>query len=85
MGVGERPAAQQCGGRRGQFNSVGQYSIFIQVADGSSTAVRVTDPRWDAQHTKWYPNGTELVVSVLQSFSTTKRGIAKLDVSAFVS
>jgi len=68
-----------------RFNSKGQYSIFIQVADGSSTAVRVTDPRWDAQHTKWYPNGTELVVSVLQSFSTTKRGIAKLDVSAFVS
>jgi Tol biopolymer transport system component len=68
-----------------RFNSKGQYSIFIQIADGSSTAVRVTDPRWDAQHTKWYPNGTELVVSVLQSFSTTKRGIAKLDVSAFVS
>jgi Tol biopolymer transport system component len=67
-----------------RFNSKGQYSIFIQIADGSSTAVRVTDPRWDAQHTKWYPNGTELVVSVLQSFSASKRGIAKLDVSAFV-
>lgn len=71
-----------------RFNSSGLYSIFIQIADGSSTAVRVTNPGWDAQHAKFYPNGTELVVTVLQTFggkSTSKRGIAKLDVSAFVN
>jgi Tol biopolymer transport system component len=68
-----------------RFNSKGLYSIFIQIADGSSAAVRVTDPRWDAQHAKFYPNGTELVVTVLQKFGGTNRGIAKLDVSAFVS
>jgi WD40-like Beta Propeller Repeat len=68
-----------------RFNSSGLYSIYIQVADGSQTAVQVTDPRWDAQHTKWYPNGTELVVSVLQKFGSKDRGIASLDVSAFVS
>jgi Tol biopolymer transport system component len=68
-----------------RFNSKGLYSIFIQIADGSSTAVRVTDPRWDAQHAKFYPSGTELVVTVLQKFGGTKRGIAKLDVSKFVS
>jgi Tol biopolymer transport system component len=68
-----------------RFNSSGLYSIFIQIADGSQTAVRVTDPRWDAQHTKWYPNGKELVVSILQKFGVVDRGIASLDVSAFVS
>lgn len=71
-----------------RFNSQGLYSIFIQIADGSQTAVRVTNPGWNAQHTKWYPNGTELVVSVLQTFgakANSNRGIAKLDVSAFVS
>ena len=67
-----------------RFNSKGLYSIFIQIADGSKTAVRVTDPRWQAQHAKWYPNGTELVVTVLQSFTSKNRGIAKLNVSAFV-
>ena len=68
-----------------RFNSSGLYSIFIQVADGSKPAVRVTDPRWNANHAKWYPNGTELVVTVLQSFAAIDRGIAKLDVSAFVA
>jgi hypothetical protein len=67
-----------------RFNTSGLYSIFIQIADGSTPAVRVTDPRWNANHAKWYPNGTELVVSVAQKFGDTKRGIAKLDVSAFV-
>lgn len=70
-----------------RFNSSGLYSIFIQIADGSQTAVRVTDPKWNANHAKWYRNGTELVVAVLQTKGSTNqnRGIAKLDVSAFVS
>lgn len=71
-----------------RYSSTGQYSIFIQIADGSQTAVRVTDPGWDAQHAKWYPNGTELVVTLLQTKGAalgSDRGIASLDVSAFVA
>jgi Tol biopolymer transport system component len=71
-----------------RHNASGLYSIFIQVADGSKPAVRVTDPGWNANHAKWYPNGTELVVTVLQTKGAkpaSDRGIAKLDVSAFVS
>jgi WD40-like Beta Propeller Repeat len=71
-----------------RFNSTGRYSIFMQIADGSQVAVRVTDPGWDAQHAKWYPNGTELVVTLLQTKGAalgSDRGIAKLDVSAFVA
>jgi Tol biopolymer transport system component len=66
-------------------NSSNLYSIYIQKADGSSPAVQVTDPRWNANHAKWYPNGTQLVVAVLQEFGAKDRGIASLDVSAFVS
>ena len=71
-----------------RYSSTGQYSIFIQIADGSQTAVRVTDPGWDAQHAKWYPNGTELVATLLQTKGAalgSNRGIASLDVSAFVA
>jgi WD40-like Beta Propeller Repeat len=71
-----------------RFNSSGYYSIFIQIADGSQTAVRVTDAGWNAQHAKWYPNGTELVATLLQTKGAalgSDRGIAKLDVSAFVA
>jgi hypothetical protein len=70
-----------------RFNSAGLYSIFIQPANGSTTAVRVTDPGWNANHAKWYPNGTELVVTVLQKKGAppkSDRGIAKLDVSTFI-
>jgi len=66
-------------------NSNNLYSIYIQKADGSTPAVQVTDQRWNANHAKWYPSGTELVVAVLQKFGAKNRGIAKLDVSAFVS
>jgi hypothetical protein len=66
-------------------NSKNLYSIYIQKADGSAPAVQVTDPRWNANHAKWYPNATALVVTVLQKFGVVDRGIASLDVSAFVS
>lgn len=69
-------------------NSKNQYSIYIQKADGSTPAVQVTDPGWNANHAKWYPNGTSLVVTVLQTKGAalgSDRGIASLDVSAFVS
>jgi WD40-like Beta Propeller Repeat len=71
-----------------RYSSTGYYSIFIQIADGSQTAVRVTDPGWDAQHAKWYPDGTELVATLLQTKGAalgSDRGIASLDVSAFVA
>jgi len=68
-------------------NSLGLAAIYIQKADGSSPAVQVTDPAWNGNHPKWYPSGTELVVAVLQTKGSKvqDRGIAKLDVSAFVA
>jgi WD40-like Beta Propeller Repeat len=71
-----------------RFNSSGYYSIVIQIADGSQVAVCVTDPGWDGQHAKWYPNGTQLVATLLQTRGAalgSGRGIASLDVSAYVT
>ena len=71
-----------------RFNATGRYSLFIQIADGSQVAVRVTDPGWDAQHAKWYPDGTQVVATLLQTKganTAADRGIAMLDVSAFVA
>jgi hypothetical protein len=57
--------------------------------------MQVLDIVWSGNHAKWFPSGTELVVSVLQVpgiFPPSpvlppiqpQRGIASLDVSAFV-
>ncbi|MDQ8727181.1 hypothetical protein [Bradyrhizobium sp. LHD-71] len=62
----------------------GLYAIFIQDSAGENPAVQVTDCKWNANHAKWFPCGTKLVVSVLQSPPNRPRGIASLDVSPFV-
>jgi hypothetical protein len=60
------------------------YAIFIQDAAGKSPAMQVTDIIWNANHAKWYPDGKQLIVSVVQEPRATARGIARLDVSSFV-
>ena len=70
-----------------------QYAIFIQTGSGSQPARQVTACRWNAQHAKWFPSAkasdpATLVVSVLRQpggpGTSGPRGIAALDVSAFV-
>ena len=71
------------------------YAIYIQDSAGASAPMQVLDTRWSGNHAKWFPSGTELVVSVLQvpgifpslpilPPNVPLRGIASLDVSAFV-
>jgi Tol biopolymer transport system component len=73
------------------------YAIYIQDSAGASAPMQVLDTGWSGNHAKWFPSGTELVVSVLQipgifwpsphpilPPAVLLRGIAKLDVSAFV-
>jgi len=62
-----------------------EYAIFIQDAAGKNPAVQVTDPKWNGQHPKWYPDGVTLVAAVSQQPGQRPFGIARLDVSAFVS
>jgi hypothetical protein len=62
------------------------YAIFIKNTNpfDLSPAMQVTSVEWNANHAKWYPDGKQLVVSVVQKPGETARGIACLDVSAFV-
>ncbi|MGA9866230.1 MAG: hypothetical protein WBQ75_07275 [Acetobacteraceae bacterium] len=60
------------------------YALFIQRARGDGPARQVTDVKWNANHAKFYPNGRYLVATLLQAPGAKRRGIAMLDVSAFV-
>lgn len=60
------------------------YALFIQNSSGQGPARQITDPKWNANHAKFYPDGRHLVATVLQSPGATRRGIAMLDISAFV-
>jgi hypothetical protein len=64
------------------------YAIFIQDSDGRKPAQQVTDCKWNVQHPKWFPPGTNggkatLIVAVAQA-SGGPFAIASLDVSGFV-
>jgi len=62
----------------------GHYAIFIQDAAGENPAMQVTDPAWNGQHSKWYPDGVTLVAALFQQPGQGPFGIARLDVAAFV-
>jgi WD40-like Beta Propeller Repeat len=66
-------------------DALGEYAIFIQDAAGKNPAMQVTDPKWNGQHPKWYPDGVTLVAAVSQQPGKKRFGIARLDVSGFVS
>jgi WD40-like Beta Propeller Repeat len=42
-------------------NKLSGYAIFIQDAAGKNPAMRVTDPKWNCQHAKWFANGTQII------------------------
>jgi hypothetical protein len=67
-----------------QDNPAGNYAIFIQDAAGENPAMQVTDPEWNGQHAKWYPDGVTLVAALFQQPGRGPFGIARLDVGAFV-
>jgi WD40-like Beta Propeller Repeat len=74
----------------------GQYAIYLYQYGGSNRATQVTDPAWNMNHAKWYPNGfpsgpsgnPTLVVASFQLGSggtpAWPYGIANLDVSSIV-
>ena len=60
------------------------YALFIQSARGDGPARQVTDVKWNANHAKFYPDGRRVVATLLQTPGGKRRGIAMLDLSAFV-
>jgi hypothetical protein len=49
-----------------------------------SNPVQVTDVIYDAQHAKFFPDGTSLIVTAFQTAGRGPRGIAQLDISGFL-
>ncbi|MGH6796640.1 MAG: TolB family protein [Methylocella sp.] len=74
----------------------GQYAIFVYRPGGGNPAVQVTDPKWNMNHAKWYPNGfpggpsgdKKMVVASYQPGSAGSPawpwGIVSLDVASIV-
>jgi hypothetical protein len=66
------------------------YAIFLHSTSTSGDTMQVTDTCWGAQHAKWL-NRTTLIVTCFQRKTRepcrgkNKRGIACLDVTAFVT
>ena len=76
-------------------NPAGLYSIFLYEVDGSNPAIQITDPAYNANHAKWYPNGFNGVSGsptlTVAAYAPDKNGtpappyaLASLDVSSIV-
>ncbi len=60
------------------------YAIFLVNVSAGSNPVQVTDVIYDAQHAKFFPDGTSLIVTAFQTAGHGPRGIAQLDISGFL-
>jgi hypothetical protein len=76
--------------------STGMYAIYLfDCSTAGATAVQVTDPMYNMNHAKWYPNGfgtvagdQTLVVAAYQQEgigAALPYGIASLDVSSIIN
>ena len=72
------------------------YAIYLfDYSTADATAVQLTDPMYNMNHAKWYPNGFNgvagdqtLVVAAYQTaagVAAPPYGIASLDVSSFIT
>ncbi len=61
------------------------YAIYLQDSAGAAPAIQVIDTKWNGNHAKWFPGGTELFATLLQNPPASPRGIARIDVSSFIS
>lgn len=67
----------------------GLYAIFLYEVGGGNPAIQITDPIYNANHAKWFPSGTELIVAAYQPGGEGQPpaypwGLASLDVSSIV-
>lgn len=75
--------------------SGGLYAIFLYQVGGTTAAVQLTDPKWNMNHAKWFPNGFSiagdkaLIVAAFQQLDPSQPpawpyGLATLDVSSVI-
>ena len=67
-----------------ESDRAGGYAIFLANVFTESAPVQVTDASYGAQHAKFFPDGTKLVLTALQNPGKGPRGIAWVDISAYL-
>jgi hypothetical protein len=61
-----------------------RYAIFLVNVPAGTAPVQITDATDDAQHAKFFPDGKSLIVTAFQIPGLGPRGIAQVDISAFL-
>jgi hypothetical protein len=64
----------------------GLYSIYLYQVGGPDPAIQITDPNYNCNHAKWYPNGFSTPGDVKQVTATVNPhapyGLASLNLSS---
>lgn len=68
-----------------ESDRAGGYALFLANVAAGTAPVQVTDAHYGAQHPKFFPDGTKLITTVLQTpGGTGPRGIAWVDISQYL-
>lgn len=67
-----------------ESDRLGGYAIFLADTQTGAPPIQLTDPNFEAQHAKWFPDGRRLVLTCLQQAGGPVRGIAVIDISEYV-
>jgi WD40-like Beta Propeller Repeat len=68
-----------------ESNRAGGYAIFLANVAAGTAPKQITDASYGAQHAKFFPDGTKLVLTALQApGSGGPRGIAWVDISPYL-
>jgi hypothetical protein len=68
-----------------ESDRAGGYAIFLANVTAGTAPVQITDARYGAQHPKFYPDQTKLVLTAYQQPTDSgPRGIASVDISAYL-
>ena len=68
-----------------ESNRAGGYAIFLANVAAGTPPVQITDSTYGAQHAKFFPDGTKLVLTALQVPGRAgPRGIAWVDITSYL-
>lgn len=68
-----------------ESDRLGGYALFLADTVAGTPPVQLTDPALQAQHGKFFPGGTRIIFTCLQSAGASARGIAWIDIAEFLA
>lgn len=60
------------------------YAIYLHSPQQGGKPIQVTDPTLNAQHARFFPDGSKLIVGIRMSCSSRAMGIAWIDISGLL-